>query len=141
MTSETANTAGTLRNRRISSLHSLWSLDDVAQRRRPDFNDPIYCLRHFNRCARWIGRLGDGRAGWVRDATAAVIHRGIRACTAVPILSARAFSSEGETGSRKENASNQESRAPLRFYRSGKGSGEPSLDQPVEPIGFTILIC
>src|SRR6266849_2308307 len=28
-----------------------------------------------------------------------------------------------ETGSRQENASNQESRAPFRFYRNGKGSG------------------
>jgi hypothetical protein len=27
-----------------------------------------------------------------------------------------------ETGSRQENASNQESRAPFRFYRNGKGS-------------------
>jgi hypothetical protein len=36
----------------------------------------------------------------------------------------RAFSSEVETGSRQENASNQESRAPLRFYRSGKGSSQ-----------------
>src|ERR1700686_2455347 len=35
----------------------------------------------------------------------------------------RAFSSEVETGSREENASNQEFRAPLRFHRSGKGSG------------------
>src|SRR5258708_18266932 len=34
----------------------------------------------------------------------------------------RAFSSEVETGSRKENASNQESRAPFRFHRNGKGS-------------------
>jgi hypothetical protein len=31
-----------------------------------------------------------------------------------------AFSSEVETGSRQENASNQESRAPFRFYRNGK---------------------
>jgi hypothetical protein len=31
----------------------------------------------------------------------------------------KAFSSEVETGSRQENASNQESRAPLRFHRSG----------------------
>jgi hypothetical protein len=53
--SETANTAGTLRNRRILSLHSLLSPDDVAQRRRLDFNDPTYCLRHSNRYARWIG--------------------------------------------------------------------------------------
>jgi 23S rRNA (uracil1939-C5)-methyltransferase len=35
----------------------------------------------------------------------------------------RAFSSEVETGSRQENASNQESRAPFRFNRNGKGSG------------------
>ncbi|HXN89384.1 MAG TPA: hypothetical protein VN890_08540, partial [Methylocella sp.] len=31
----------------------------------------------------------------------------------------RAFSSEVETGSRQENASNQESRAWFRFYRNG----------------------
>jgi hypothetical protein len=52
--SETANTAGTLRNRRILSLHSLLSPSDVAQRRRPGVNDPTYCLRHSNRYARWI---------------------------------------------------------------------------------------
>ncbi|TDM67962.1 hypothetical protein CEF00_13095 [Lactobacillus crispatus] len=34
----------------------------------------------------------------------------------------RAFSSEVDTGSRQENASKQESRAPFRFYRNGKGS-------------------
>jgi len=33
-----------------------------------------------------------------------------------------AFSSEVETGSRQENASKQESRAPFRFNRNGKGS-------------------
>jgi hypothetical protein len=33
---------------------------------------------------------------------------------------ARAFSSEVDTGSRQENASNQESRAPFRFNRNGK---------------------
>jgi uncharacterized protein len=32
----------------------------------------------------------------------------------------RAFSSEVDTGSRQENASNQESRTPFRFYRNGK---------------------
>src|SRR5712692_5736076 len=44
---------------------------------------------------------------------------------------AKAFSSEaclgldpeGETGSRQEKASNQESRAPFRFYRKGKALG------------------
>jgi hypothetical protein len=34
----------------------------------------------------------------------------------------RAFSSEVDTGSRQENASNQESGAPFRFNRNGKGS-------------------
>jgi hypothetical protein len=32
------------------------------------------------------------------------------------------FSSEVEAGSRQENASNQQSRAPFRFHRNGKGS-------------------
>jgi hypothetical protein len=31
------------------------SPDDVAQRRRRDFNDPTYYFGHSNRCARWIG--------------------------------------------------------------------------------------
>jgi len=35
---------------------------------------------------------------------------------------ARAFSSEVETGSRQDNASNQKSRPPFRFYRNGNGS-------------------
>src|SRR5216683_2683623 len=35
---------------------------------------------------------------------------------------ARAISSEVEPGSRRENASNQESRAPFRFDRNGNGS-------------------
>jgi flagellar L-ring protein FlgH len=34
-----------------------------------------------------------------------------------------AFSSEVDTGSRQENASNRESRAPFRFHRNRKGSG------------------
>ncbi|MVT68402.1 hypothetical protein GPL21_25220 [Bradyrhizobium pachyrhizi] len=38
---------------------------------------------------------------------------------------ARAFSSEVDTGSREENASKQESRAPFRFDRNGKSSGWP----------------
>jgi hypothetical protein len=37
-------------------------------------------------------------------------------------LAARAFSSEVETGSREENASNQESRARFDSNRNGKGS-------------------
>ncbi|PDT86708.1 hypothetical protein CO669_28875 [Bradyrhizobium sp. Y36] len=34
----------------------------------------------------------------------------------------RAFSSEVDAGSRQENASKQQSRAPFRFHRNGKGS-------------------
>jgi len=41
----------------------------------------------------------------------------------------RAFSSEVETGSRQENASNQESRAPFRFNRNGKGSSRNFIEQ------------
>jgi hypothetical protein len=37
-------------------------------------------------------------------------------------MKGRAFSSEVETGSRQENASNQESRAPFRFIETEKGS-------------------
>jgi ribosome-dependent ATPase len=37
----------------------------------------------------------------------------------------RAFSSEVDTGSREENASIQETRAPFRFNRNGKGSSAP----------------
>jgi ParB-like chromosome segregation protein Spo0J len=37
---------------------------------------------------------------------------------------AGAFSSEVDTGSREENASRQKTGAPIRFPRSGKGSGE-----------------
>ena len=39
----------------------------------------------------------------------------------------RAFSSEVEAGSHQENASNQESRAPFRFNRNGKGSRRPTV--------------
>ncbi|QOZ34216.1 hypothetical protein XH92_23235 [Bradyrhizobium sp. CCBAU 53421] len=38
----------------------------------------------------------------------------------------RALSSEVETGSRKENASKRDSRAPFRFHRNGNGSSRPS---------------
>src|SRR5579859_3943091 len=48
--------------------------------------------------------------------------RSMRQAARGPVASPRAFSSEVETGSRQENASNQESGAPLRFNRSGRGS-------------------
>src|ERR1700754_1184905 len=37
----------------------------------------------------------------------------------------RAFSSEVETGSRQENASNQKSKPAFRFHRNGSGSSRP----------------
>ena len=37
-------------------------------------------------------------------------------------MSSRAFSSEVDTGSREENASNKEVEPPFRFHRNGKGS-------------------
>jgi FAD:protein FMN transferase len=40
----------------------------------------------------------------------------------LPRLKDRAFSSEVDTSSRQENASKQESRAPFRVHRNGKGS-------------------
>src|SRR6185503_5532519 len=43
-------------------------------------------------------------------------------CVPEPAGFIRAFSSEVGTGSRQENASNQESRALFRFHRNGNGS-------------------
>src|SRR5881227_3759096 len=42
-----------------------------------------------------------------------------------------AFSSEVETGSRQENASNQKSRAPFRFHRNGALERFPAKWKPV----------
>jgi hypothetical protein len=39
-----------------------------------------------------------------------------------------AFSSEVDTGSREENASNKEVEPPFRFHRNGKGSTAAELD-------------
>ena len=44
-----------------------------------------------------------------------------------------AFSSEVDSGSRKENASKQESRAPFRFNRNGKGSRQMRPSRQVQP--------
>src|SRR2546428_10468771 len=52
-------------------------------------------------------------------------------------MKGRAFSSEVETGSRQENASNQEPRAPFRFHRNGKGSSGPITRRGF--IGGTLL--
>src|SRR5207248_10264752 len=45
--------------------------------------------------------------------------------------SIRAFSSEVDAGSREENASKQEDRAPFRFNRNGKGSRDSVWVMPV----------
>ena len=50
-----------------------------------------------------------------------VIHVNFDAFGSFPGFT-RAFSSEVDTGSREENASKQETRAPFRFNRNGKGS-------------------
>src|SRR6267142_5062147 len=50
------------------------------------------------------------------------LHRGFNSARSATNKTGRAFSSEVEAGSRQENASNQESRAPFRFYRNGKGA-------------------
>jgi hypothetical protein len=61
---------------------------------------------------------------WFGDWTARPLSKAVvGSCTGRHARRAtRAFSSEVETGSRQENASNQESRAPFRFNRNGKGS-------------------
>ena len=46
---------------------------------------------------------------------------------------ARAFSSEVETGSRQENASNQKSGAPFRFHRNGRGSSLRTKTKKAQP--------
>jgi hypothetical protein len=57
---------------------------------------------------------------WTKDLGDAVLAQQPDVMDAIQRL--RAFSSEVEPGSRQENASNQESRAPFRFHRNGKGS-------------------
>jgi len=52
----------------------------------------------------------------------------------------RAFSSEVETGSRKENASNQESRAPFRFNRNGNGSSPRFSRRLAAPLAAASLV-
>src|SRR6266576_3157219 len=70
---------------------------------------------------------GSARAGAVRTTKTANPGRGVIFMDVLhgtwgSLGESKAFSSEVETGSRQENASNQESRAPFRFYRNGKGS-------------------
>jgi O-antigen ligase len=79
----------------------------------------------------WMYVLGVGVAGGM-TLGARAHPSSWRPVSAGSAAAARAFSSESlprtrsgvETGSRQENASNQESRAPFRFYRNGKGSSQ-----------------
>src|SRR5665647_3734313 len=52
--------------------------------------------------------------------------------------SSRASSSEVDTGSRQENASNQEAGAPFRFNRNGKGSSH-SPDARAAPPRLSLI--
>jgi hypothetical protein len=54
---------------------------------------------------------------WTKDLGDAVLAQQPDVMDAIQRL--RAFSSEVEPGSRQENASNQDSRAPFRFHRNG----------------------
>src|SRR5258707_8485529 len=61
------------------------------------------------------------RATW----NAASLARTVKCCIFLLLFGvpdASAFSSEVDTGSREENASKQNDRAPFRFNRNGKGS-------------------
>jgi hypothetical protein len=63
-------------------------------------------------------------AGWRNSAARQVtvrVHQ-VRCRRHSGHISARAFSSEVDTGLREENALKQESGAPFRFYRNEKGS-------------------
>ena len=64
-------------------------------------------------CARMVGSVIDGE-----DVLQDALIKAVEAFGAT-----RAFSSEVDTGSRQENASNKESSAPFRFHRNGKGAG------------------
>lgn len=52
-----------------------------------------------------------------------------------------AFSSEVDTGSRRENASKLESRAPFRFHRNGKGSSvRRRISLPAIPVSVALAV-
>src|SRR5579863_3998116 len=54
---------------------------------------------------------------------------------------AKAFSSEVKTGSRQENASNQQSRAPFRFNRNGKGSSVTAARPKLTVLEDALIAC
>jgi ribosomal protein S18 acetylase RimI-like enzyme len=63
-----------------------------------------------------------------------VLHRGEPIGRLIfQIGETRAFSSEVDPGSRQENASKQETRAPFRFNRNGKGSSWHVIDVVLLP--------
>ncbi|MEH2671799.1 hypothetical protein DXU07_21020 [Bradyrhizobium elkanii] len=78
------------------------------------------------RVASALGQIRIGRDSLPQHRQAARVERRKRlrstGCDATAERASRAFSSEVDTGSREENASKQESRAPFRFHRNGKSS-------------------
>ncbi len=83
----------------------------------PGFKDSMTSRSDRGACVLPPAAIRPGQAAL--DRCARGCRPGQTRCTAVRL---KAFSSEVETGSRQEDASNQESRAPFRFYRNGKGS-------------------
>src|SRR6266496_4152029 len=98
------------------------TVSDLAAAER--FYDAIMKALEWSRSAAATGGTDDGPPGLRPIAPHTTAH----SC-AIPtgtrskrfaIARSKAFSSEVEPGSRQENASNQESRAPFRFNRNGK---------------------
>jgi phosphoenolpyruvate-protein phosphotransferase (PTS system enzyme I) len=108
-------------------------LADLARPSRAVFNLIGHVVNCGDRSGRETSLCGDLAGD--PEQVAALLDHGLRAFSVAPgalgpvraaiarYSGSRAFSSEMETGSRQENASNQESSAPFRFYRNGKGSG------------------
>jgi phosphotransferase system enzyme I (PtsI) len=109
-------------------------LADLARPSRAVFNLIGHVVNYGNRSGREASLCGD-LAGDPAQ-VAALLDQGLRTFSVAPgalgpvraaiarYSGSRAFSSEVATGSRQENASNQESRAPFRFDRNGKGSSK-----------------
>jgi hypothetical protein len=78
----------------------------------------------------------DFQGAFLIDVTAHSADRRIVARAAVPIvISPRAFSGKVDTGFPSENATKQRVRAPFRFNRNGKGSGQGRGGPAADPAG------
>jgi NitT/TauT family transport system ATP-binding protein len=81
----------------------------------------------------FVSLLGPSGCG---KSTALRLIAGLSAPTSGGVDVIRAVSSEADTGSRQENVSNQESRAPFRFNRNGKSSSRSDAASAGLSIGF-----